>query len=328
MTSLARRCPRQIFAALAVAAITAAADPAAGAPTFVGPLPYLRQADSPFDLTGLGVTAFLEDCEDGAVNTPGVSTAASVTGPGGFTDSVDGDDGMVDGSGSNGRSLFSSPGSAGITFTFDPGLPAGLPTRAGVVWTDGAGSVTFDAFGPGGTGLGAIGPVDIADGSILGTTDEDRFFGVEDAAGISAIRLSNVSGGIEVDHLQYRYGPLGGATTTTTTIPAAGCVVEPTFASLNCRLAALLERVRAATDLGGVQPSLVKAAEKALERKEQAEEATTPRRAKSLLKKAIRKLVAFRQNASRRSIPRATRDVLRADALGILNDLKTLRGSL
>jgi hypothetical protein len=43
----------------------------------------------------------------------------------------------------------------------------------------------------------------IPDGSASGTTAEDRFLGVTDAGGIKAIRISNSSGGIELDHIQY-----------------------------------------------------------------------------------------------------------------------------
>jgi len=79
-------------------------------------------------------------------------------------------------------------------------------TAAGVVWTDGSGTTTFEAF-RGSTSLGTIGPVAIADGSFSGTTGEDRFFGVADADGITSIKLSNTSGGIELDHVQYGLVP-------------------------------------------------------------------------------------------------------------------------
>jgi len=174
------------------------------AQTFIGPTPYLSKNDSPF-LTSINAgTTFLETFESGALATPGVTASAgSAIGPGGLTDSVDGDDGSIDGSGTNGHSFFSGSGSTGITFTFDATVLGSLPTQVGIVWTDGAGTTLFEAFGPGGVPLGQIGPVAIADGSFSGTTDEDRFFGVTNAGGISAIRISNTSGGIEVDHLQY-----------------------------------------------------------------------------------------------------------------------------
>ena len=133
------------------------------------------------------------------------SAGSSVIGTGGLTDSVDADDGAIDGSGTNGHSFFSGSGPGGITFTFDAVALGGLPTQAGIVWTDGAGTTLFEAFGPGGVPLGQIGPVAIADASNFGETAEDRFFGVTNPGGISSIRISNSSGGIEVDHLQYGF---------------------------------------------------------------------------------------------------------------------------
>ena len=174
------------------------------AQTFLGPSPYLSQADSPFAASITAGTTYLETFESGALTTPGVTpSTGSVIAPGGITDSVDGDDGSIDGSGTGGHSFFSGDGATGITFTFDAGVLGHLPTQVGIVWTDGAGTTTFEAFGPGGASLGQIGPVAIADGTFSGTTAEDRFFGVTNPAGISAIHISNTSGGIEVDHLQY-----------------------------------------------------------------------------------------------------------------------------
>ena len=67
---------------------------------------------------------------------------------------------------------------------------------------------TFEAFGPGMTSLGTIGPVQIADLFATGQTGEDRFFGVQDAGGILALRLTNtingsIDNGIEVDRVQF-----------------------------------------------------------------------------------------------------------------------------
>ena len=173
--------------------------------TFIGPTPYLSKNDSPFLTSVNAGTTFLETFESGALTTPGVTiSGGSVIGPGGLTDSVDADDGAIDGSGTNGHSVFGA-GTPGITFTFDATVLGHLPTQVGIVWTDGAGTTLFEAFGPGGVPLGQIGPVAIADGSVSGTTGEDNFFGVANPGGISAIRISNTSGGIEVDHLQYGF---------------------------------------------------------------------------------------------------------------------------
>jgi len=197
-----------------------------GQPTFLGPTPYLSTADSPF-LTDINAgRVYLETFECGVVTVPGVTPSAGTIIPPGFEgliDSVDADDGAIDGSGLNGHSLFGS-GPVGITFTFDQTALGAFPTRAGIVWTDGSGTTTFEAFDSVGVSLGVIGPVSIADGSFSGTTGEDRFFAVVFAGGISAIKISNTSGGMEVDHLQYGLYTVtgtvcGGPTPTPTTVP-------------------------------------------------------------------------------------------------------------
>jgi hypothetical protein len=207
-------------AASFLAASWLCASPSGSAQTFLGPTPYLSKADSPFAASIAAGTTFLETFESGALITPGVtiSAGAGVIGPSSITDSVDADDGAIDGSGTGGHSLFNPSGATGITFTFDASVLGHLPTQVGIVWTDGAGTTLFEAFGPGGVPLGSIGPVAIADGSFNGTTAEDRFFGVINAGGISSIRISNTSGGIEVDHLQY--GIFGAAPAPAAPIPA------------------------------------------------------------------------------------------------------------
>ncbi len=168
----------------------------------IGPTPYLCQQDSPF--AGVAFTwHYLETFESGALQVPGVTTSAgAVVGPGGLTDSVDCDDGAVDGSGTNGRSFFSGAGSVGIRFTFNAAVLGALPTHAGIVWTDGVNFIHFEAFDALGASLGTV-VGNHADGSFGGTTAEDRFYGVIHPGGISAIFISNDGGGIEVDHLQY-----------------------------------------------------------------------------------------------------------------------------
>ena len=180
----------------------------AAALTFLGPTPYLSGADSPFDGSSFDFF-FLEDFEDHLFNAPGVSASAGgvasvVFGPTNH-DSVDADDGVIDGSGLDGDTFFYVVGATGITFSFDAGVLGSLPTHAGIVWTDGLGTTLFEAFGPGGASLGTIGPVGIADGTVVGTTAEDRFFGLIHEGGISGIKISNTIGGIEVDHLQYGF---------------------------------------------------------------------------------------------------------------------------
>ena len=69
---------------------------------------------------------------------------------------------------------------------------------------DGFNGVTFQAFDAMGNSLGTIGPVTLGDGSVLGGTAEDRFFGVMHSGGISEIRITmSSSTDWEVDHLQF-----------------------------------------------------------------------------------------------------------------------------
>lgn len=179
------------------------------AATLIGPTPYLSVVDSPF-LGSLGFT--LEDFEDGLFNIPGVSANVGAPfGPGGSTDSVDADDGLIDGIGTNGRSYHYADAIAGIRFTFDEIVLGTLPTRAGLVWTDGNNSIVFEAFDRNGVSLGIL-VGSHGDGSYFGTTGDDRFYGVEYAAGIGSIHIrSTGGGGIEVDHLQYGWIPTPGA---------------------------------------------------------------------------------------------------------------------
>ena len=209
--------PRRRARSLLAAAI-ALAVPSLAPAQLVGPTPYLGFVDSPF--IGLVFDYFhLETFEDGALNEPGVSLLGpgAVVPPGGpLSDSVDDDDGAIDGTGANRRALFTNFARSELTFDFDAAPLGGLPTHAGIVWTDvgnvlpgstfpfAVGPVLFEAFGPGLVPLGSTGPVVLGDGVLNGTTAEDRFFGIVAAGGIQRIRIS-MSNSVdwEVDHLQY-----------------------------------------------------------------------------------------------------------------------------
>lgn len=208
---------------LAALGLTAAAlatpGRAAAAPVFYGPSPYLSAADSPF--AGLGLAPFyLETFEDGLLNVPGVEASPNwlVLGPGVSTDSVDGDDGTIDGFGTAGHSFYSNGTEGSLTFTFDATVFGdSLPTYVGIVWTDvglvsggtqGFGGVSFEATGPMGVPLGGIGPFTLGDGLSSGETAEDRFFGVFNADGVRSVTIHmGNSTDWEVDHLQFGFGP-------------------------------------------------------------------------------------------------------------------------
>jgi hypothetical protein len=205
--------------------------------TFLGPSPYASFADSPFNSVGFSYF-HLEDFEDGSLNTPGVTAnAGAVVAPGGSTDSVDGDDGAIDGSGTSGHSFLNSTSNS-ITFTFNAATLGSLPTHAGLVWTDvgnsspniGFDNVTFTATGSGGVNLGSIGPFLLGDGLVTGATAEDRFFGIVFSGGIESITISMTnSQDWEIDHLQY------GAAATVPEPGVLSCLVPATIAGLFIR---------------------------------------------------------------------------------------------
>ena len=193
----------------------------------IGPSPYLSFADSPFNPASFGYF-YLEDFEDNLLNVPGVTPSAGNTSlnsgfTGSIVDSVDKDDGVIDGVcikiGATCESWFSGSGATGVSWTFNAGVLGSLPTAAGIVWTDGSGTVTFQAYDQNNVLLGTL-TYTGADSNFFGGTAEDRFFGVTNAGGISRIFLSNESGGIEMDHLQY-----GGATATGVPEPASAFLI-------------------------------------------------------------------------------------------------------
>jgi hypothetical protein len=207
------------LALVALIAVTGSS-PALAAATYLGPQPYNSVLDSPFHYLPHSYF-YLEDFEDNALNTPGVTSSAGLAFTNGSsTDSVDKDDGVIDGNGKNGHSYWSSYSPLAFTFTFSAAVLGSLPTMAGLVWTDVGqvssgtpkyGNVMFEAFDQNGVSLGAIGPFAVGDGEDTGQTAEDRFFGVEYDGGISKIKMwMTNSVDFEVDHLQYGGADLTG----------------------------------------------------------------------------------------------------------------------
>jgi hypothetical protein len=188
---------------VAVIAQFVMANDAAAQAAYLGPTSYIGKADSPFDTDAFGFC--VEDFENSKFDIPGATGNGVIIAPSGITDSVDEDDGAIDGFGIGGYSYFQGNGAGGIEITFDEARTHGLPTAIGIVWTDGgvAAPITFEAFGPGGLSLlGPNGPNDHADSDHGGGTAEDRFYGATNPTGISKIVISNTTGGIEVDHIQ------------------------------------------------------------------------------------------------------------------------------
>ncbi|MCA9235450.1 MAG: hypothetical protein KDA44_08250 [Planctomycetales bacterium] len=200
----------------------------------MGPTPYLSAADSPFPVDGSNPRFFLEDFEDGLLDTSGVGlvginrppifppVAGGISGPGPETDSVDGDDGVVDGLGNDGSSLRQAMFleefeifSTRLRFEFSEGELGFLPNAFGIVWTDGlrGTGIRLRAFSPAGLAVAEQLYVGFGDAAATGETTEDRFIGLVSPVGFAAVELSvsAVSSSVlpfpppvvEFDHLQY-----------------------------------------------------------------------------------------------------------------------------
>lgn len=174
--------------------------------------PYNSFADSPFS-TLSGVS--LDDLES-STRTAGYSANSGFRlGPGSLTDSVDGDDGSIDGSGHQGHSWYSNNAMT-LTFTFDK--VGGLyPTHVGAVWTDigfdknggltAVGDLSFEAFDATGASLDVFSPFAVGDGRFDGTTADDVMVGAIHLGGISSLSIYSDSGDWEVDHVQFATVP-------------------------------------------------------------------------------------------------------------------------
>lgn len=120
--------------------------------------------------------------------------------------------------------------------------------------------------------------------------------------------------------------------TTTTTLPGE-CAVEATFASVLCRLDALIAAVNAATDMGRLKQNILNSAQKAKKQCAKAADAGTGKVASNQLKKCAKSLGTFRHklgsNNARKIIPEGTRMHFR-DTLAepLRSDVNTLRGTV
>ncbi|WP_052713289.1 hypothetical protein [Pseudoalteromonas rubra] len=175
----------------------------------IGPTPYLSfEQDSPFyalkDVFGY---FHLQTFEHGMGDAVGASFSRGVVrAPASFVDSVDGDDGVVDGKCASCKSFYvDQSAELGLMITFNKAELGTLPTHAGIVWTDGKGETRFKAYDEFGNVIADSGQVSIADDSFYGTVSDDHFFGVTAHKGIARLYIENTIDGLEIDHLQYGY---------------------------------------------------------------------------------------------------------------------------
>lgn len=176
------------------------------------PSPYLSADDMPSDFKA--TNPFIEDFEDNEADSRLTIAPGKIIGPGydsgikDVTDSVDADDGTIDGDGGNGHSFFYALNEIGIDFA----MPV---TSAGLVFTDGPQEMemVLEAFDPAGSSIGVHRWQTTADEVFTGTTAEDRFIGVTNLDGISrlVIRQEGAGLGIEIDHIAFAVIPEPGS---------------------------------------------------------------------------------------------------------------------
>jgi len=179
-----------------------------------GPTAYVATGDTPADFFCSACSGSIEDFESNSVDSFLSIDNGAILSPNAFsglmnsvTDSVDGDDGAVDGLGNGGHSWFTGAGEMNdnqVTVAF------AMPVKsAGLVFTDGdaaASQVTLEAFDSMGNSLGLIEAGDLADDTYTGETAEDAFLGFQDSEGrITSITLTQNAGlGIEIDHVHWQ----------------------------------------------------------------------------------------------------------------------------
>lgn len=107
--------------------------------------------------------------------------------------------------------------------------------------------------------------------------------------------------------------------------------MAPTFASVECRLDALIDATSRANDVGSPKPALLAGARRAKALTLQAEQsfgAGNARRARNLLRRAIRRLIGFEHRLrtlhAHRVVGTDTRTMLLELAGGIRHDLRLL----
>jgi len=176
--------------------------------TFFEVTEYRSIADSPFAHLA---EFYLEDFEDGALNTPNVMAKEGAVFTIGDVRSVDGDDGVIDGV-SNGLGAFVSlrTNVPRHFFEFTPDESGRFPTFVGVVVTSEPSLTlavdTYSALSSTGGNLPRAQGFLVEDLAAVafevGNVEHSRFIGLYWSEGISAFGVSRA---LQLDHLQYSY---------------------------------------------------------------------------------------------------------------------------
>jgi hypothetical protein len=172
---------------------------------------YRSISDSPFASLN---EFYLEDFEDGLLNTPHVSSDSGFVLTFGDIRSIDGDDGIIDGNSSSFGAFASQRPTAPLQiFDFTPDDLGRYPTFVGIVATKEPALVSmidgFDAVSGLGQNLPAAQPFDVSD--LVSSSTEFRnvqdahFVGLYWSEGISRF---GVYSALQVDHLQYSYATI------------------------------------------------------------------------------------------------------------------------
>jgi hypothetical protein len=121
-----------------------------------------------------------------------------------IADSVDADDGRIDGKGGQGSAWYCPETALTVAFL----QPV---QQASLVWTDGdpqSTNVMVELMGVDGRLLAALDAGNLADDFLSGTTAEDRFIGFTSEVPIGSVSVKSIGGrGLEIDHLAYAVVP-------------------------------------------------------------------------------------------------------------------------
>ena len=271
--------------------------------------------------TGTGQAMSWDPDADGAVRAIALSPTAGLVVGGDFTTLAGG----------------LSPQSGFAAFA----LPPGAPTDAAAAAGDGQATVSFTAPATGGapvtsytvtgspggqTASGAASPI-VVTGLTNGTTYTFTVTATNVAgAGPPSAPSNPITPGVA--------GTGPPSTIAPGTGPGTGCDAEPvapTFASIDCRLAALLARVGTASELGALRQRLLDRLQQATTRERRTESLCSQdkrrprRRALRPALTALSRFVKILRSHRARAVPTSLASELRTAAEGILGDMRMLR---